>query len=213
MTGRSVSLGARSALLMPSTSGFPLRFTCSRIQVVASPTSTRPPGPVPDSTSMRTVSTSERAPSAVSTIRALRAPLARCSPGVSKNAICIPGAVWTPRMRVRVVCGLGETMATFSPSTRLRRVDLPTLGRPTMATKPARSFAGSGVFFLPTLGSLAARDGDLLQLHLGVACAGDLGHQVEALHHLADDGVVAVQVRRRHLGDEELRAVGVGAGG
>jgi len=37
-------------------------------------------------------------------------------------------------MRVRVVCGLSETMAIFSPTTRLRSVDFPALGRPTMET-------------------------------------------------------------------------------
>src|SRR5439155_5118492 len=43
-----------------------------------------------------------------------------------------------PVMRVRVVCGRRETMAIFSPTSRLSSVDLPTLGRPTSATKPAR---------------------------------------------------------------------------
>jgi hypothetical protein len=41
-------------------------------------------------------------------------------------------------MRVRVVCGRGETIAIFAPRTRFSSVDLPTLGRPTMATNPAR---------------------------------------------------------------------------
>ncbi len=41
-------------------------------------------------------------------------------------------------MRLRVVCGLGVTMASFSPTIRLSSVDLPTLGRPRMATVPAR---------------------------------------------------------------------------
>ena len=38
-------------------------------------------------------------------------------------------------MRVRVVCGLEETMATFCPRRRLRIEDLPTFGRPTIAMK------------------------------------------------------------------------------
>src|SRR5688572_9549566 len=42
----------------------------------------------------------------------------------------------TPTMRFRVVCGLSETMASFSPTSRLRSVDLPALGRPTRATNP-----------------------------------------------------------------------------
>src|SRR5439155_25370427 len=43
-----------------------------------------------------------------------------------------------PVMRVRVVWGRRETMAIFSPTSRLSSVDLSTLGRPTSATKPAR---------------------------------------------------------------------------
>ena len=37
-------------------------------------------------------------------------------------------------MRWRVVCGLREVMLTFWPTSRLSSVDLPTLGRPTIAT-------------------------------------------------------------------------------
>src|SRR5690606_35623032 len=43
-----------------------------------------------------------------------------------------------PRTPRRVVCGLGVMGATFTPSIVLRRVDLPTLGLPTIATKPER---------------------------------------------------------------------------
>jgi hypothetical protein len=39
-------------------------------------------------------------------------------------------------MRLRVVCGLGETMATFWPTRVLTSVDLPAFGRPTIATNP-----------------------------------------------------------------------------
>src|SRR5450631_345305 len=41
-----------------------------------------------------------------------------------------------PRMRLRVVCGLGLMMASFSPTRALSKVDLPALGRPRMQTKP-----------------------------------------------------------------------------
>ena len=51
-----------------------------------------------------------------------------------------------PVMRLRVVCGLGETMATFSPRIWLSNVDLPTLGRPIMAIVPERK--GGAFFFL-----------------------------------------------------------------
>jgi len=36
----------------------------------------------------------------------------------------------------RVVCGLSETIDTFSPSSWLSSVDFPELGRPMMETKP-----------------------------------------------------------------------------
>src|SRR5271156_4545075 len=39
-------------------------------------------------------------------------------------------------MRLRVVWGLGETMATFWPTWVLTSVDLPALGRFTIATNP-----------------------------------------------------------------------------
>src|SRR6266516_974485 len=42
-------------------------------------------------------------------------------------------------MRFLVVCGLSDTIATFSPTRRFTRVDLPTFGRPTTATSPDRN--------------------------------------------------------------------------
>ena len=39
-------------------------------------------------------------------------------------------------MRLRVVCGLSDTMAIFVPTSRLRSVDLPAFGRPMSDTKP-----------------------------------------------------------------------------
>ncbi len=43
-----------------------------------------------------------------------------------------------PTIRWRVVCGLSETAATRSPTSRLSSVDLPAFGRPTSATVPQR---------------------------------------------------------------------------
>ena len=51
------------------------------------------------------------------------------------------GAMAMPRMRLRVVCTLGVTMATLAPTSGLTRVDLPALGTPRMATKPRCAFA------------------------------------------------------------------------
>ena len=47
-------------------------------------------------------------------------------------------------MRWRVVCALREVMLTFWPTSALSRVDLPTLGRPTMAIRPQRWGADEG---------------------------------------------------------------------
>jgi len=41
-------------------------------------------------------------------------------------------------MAWRVVCGTGVMIATLWPTTALSSVDLPTLGRPTMAQNPDR---------------------------------------------------------------------------
>src|SRR3990167_5150807 len=51
-----------------------------------------------------------------------------------------------PRIRLRVVWGLGETMEIFWPSRLLSRVDLPTLGGPMRATMP--DFTCSGELFM-----------------------------------------------------------------
>ena len=75
-----------------------------------------------------------------------------CSPGVSTNTSCQSGPVATPRSLLRVVWGWLETMATFSPTMRFMMLDLPTFGRPRMATKPERNFLSdkcvSSVFML-----------------------------------------------------------------
>src|SRR6187402_2697358 len=49
-----------------------------------------------------------------------------------------------PRMRWRVVCALRDVMLTFWPTSRFSSVDLPTLGRPMMATMPVRNPSGTG---------------------------------------------------------------------
>src|SRR3990172_10163931 len=67
-------------------------------------------------------------------------------PGVSKKTICELSLVRMPVTRLRVVCGLGLTMATFSPRIWFSNVDLPTFGRPTMAIVPERD--GGTVFSL-----------------------------------------------------------------
>src|SRR5208282_3862394 len=44
-------------------------------------------------------------------------------------------------MRLRVVCGLEVTIATFWPTKRFNSVDFPAFGLPTMATNPERCFS------------------------------------------------------------------------
>src|SRR5580700_11423739 len=46
------------------------------------------------------------------------------------------GTLMMPRMRLRVVWGLGEMMASFSPTSAFSSVLLPALGRPRMQTNP-----------------------------------------------------------------------------
>src|SRR5690606_6651989 len=52
---------------------------------------------------------------------------------------CASSVVWMPRRRWRVVCGLREVIASFWPISVFSSVDLPTLGRPTMAIVPQRN--------------------------------------------------------------------------
>src|SRR5438132_1239322 len=46
-----------------------------------------------------------------------------------------------PMMRWRVVCGFRDVMLIFCPTRWLSSVDLPTFGRPTIATRPVRCTA------------------------------------------------------------------------
>src|SRR5262245_57168346 len=57
-------------------------------------------------------------------------------------------------MRVLVVCGLSDTMASLWPTMRLRSVDLPAFGRPRNETKPDLPLILDGC-------SLAAAEADL----------------------------------------------------
>ena len=96
------------------------------------------------STMWRITSASCKAPLATVSMKRLSLDEASWMPGVSKKRICAEGRVLTPRILCQVVWGLGEMMAIFSPTRRLRRVDLPTLGRPTIGTTPERkSLLGS----------------------------------------------------------------------
>src|SRR5579863_2996574 len=54
------------------------------------------------------------------------------------SRICASASLRMPRIRRRVVCGRGVTIATLCPTSRFTSVDLPTLVRPATATNPAR---------------------------------------------------------------------------
>src|SRR5215472_11270415 len=75
-----------------------------------------------------------------------------------------------PMMRRRVVCGRGVTIATLWPTTRLSRVDLPTLERPPRTTSPARCSSSPPTNLLPYLIKRLARGG-LLALLFAAAAA------------------------------------------
>src|SRR6516165_2779239 len=53
--------------------------------------------------------------------------------------ICAGPSIAIPSNRVRVVCGLGVTMASLRPTNRLSSVDLPAFGAPISATWPHRA--------------------------------------------------------------------------
>src|SRR6185312_8850503 len=91
--------------------------------------------------------------------------VAPCTPGVSTKTICPRSLLNTPVIRLRVVCGLGVTMASFSPTMRLSKVDLPTFGRPRIATRPART----GTLFMAAVHINAMLPGVMRILLLGVA--------------------------------------------
>src|SRR2546426_6734084 len=90
------------------------------------------------STTRQTRSTSSTARRAVCCMKAPSLPADVWSPGVSTKTICAPGRFLMPVIRLRVVCGRGETIASFWPTRRFRRVDLPVFGRPMSETNPAR---------------------------------------------------------------------------
>ncbi len=88
------------------------------------------------STTIRFRSTPSRARAAVWLSRSPSRVRGLWIPGVSTKTTWASGRVSTPRTTMRVVCATGEVIDTLWPRMVLSRVDLPTLGRPTRATKP-----------------------------------------------------------------------------
>src|SRR5690606_16951236 len=133
----STSRPTRSILVTIATTRGPRRPV--RISTKSSAMN-RSPGPIFWSAGRQnpTTSTSPRVSRTRSFSRSPRSVRGRCTPGVSTRMIWESSRVTMPRIARRVVCGLVEVIATFSPTSALVRVDLPTLGRPTRATNPAR---------------------------------------------------------------------------
>ena len=132
MSASSFSFAAISTLLSTS-HFFSGRFTNpSRIF------STFGPAPARPSTTIRIRSASDAPSHAAATMARSSRRLGAKMPGVSTRMICASPSKAMPIRRVRVVCALGLTIATFCPTNALTRVDLPALGAPIMATWPQR---------------------------------------------------------------------------
>src|SRR5262245_61458459 len=103
-----------------------------------------------------------------------------------------------PKRRSRVTPGWSSTSASFLPTRRLNRVDLPTLGRPTMATVKAMA-----VLFERDQARVVGQDIDRL--------VGDNRRQVRGIRQLllADDAAVIGRQRDREAaraGDQQAVA-------
>ena len=88
-------------------------------------------------------------------------------------------------MRLRVVCGLFDTMAIFSPQTVFSRVDLPTFGLPTIA-KNAVFVMLIPQMFLFDFQSQRVHYGTLLFAHQLVLVVGALVVVAEQVQHRVD---------------------------
>src|SRR5438046_1842111 len=141
MIGRSFCFFIRSILLRMAK-----RLALSPRSMSSTNWSPRPTGSI-TSTIMTTTSASPMLERTWSIIRTFSLCRGLWMPGVSRKAICPrSGSLRMPTMRLRVVCGLEETIETLWPRIRFSSVALPAVGRPTMATmpKPARPAASVG---------------------------------------------------------------------
>ena len=110
------------------------------------------------STTSTTASTSATLSRTTLSIYSPRRVRARWKPGVSMRTSWASPRFMMAVMRLRVVWGLFETMATFSPTRAFVSVLLPTLGRPAMVIIAFLSIAAPR-FCLPSR-QLPARDED-----------------------------------------------------
>src|SRR5690242_4241105 len=126
----SFALSAMSTLLRIRYLGSRRWRSASAIAVTLAPTP-----PLPSTINARRSAPSAPLQAAATIARSSRR-LGSKMPGVSTSRICASPSSATPINRVRVVCALGLTIATFCPTSALTSVDLPALGAPTTATRP-----------------------------------------------------------------------------
>src|SRR5918993_303893 len=122
------SWAVSSTLFATSRTGLPDRRATSATWASSSVT------PTMASTTSRTTSASASAFSDCLLTLASRSVPPTVHPPVSTRRKDRPSQSASTSLRSRVTPGFSSTMAARRPTTRLRRVDLPTLGRPTMAT-------------------------------------------------------------------------------
>src|SRR5579872_54090 len=84
-------------------------------------------------------------------------------------------------MRLRVVWGLGEMIASFSPTRAFSRVDFPAFGRPRMQTKPERK----GILVLYQFQLPGLHQADAHTLHFAIGRFKDLKTQAVLVNGLA----------------------------
>src|SRR5215470_11923205 len=136
-----------------------------------------------------------------------------CRPGVSISTTWAFSRVTMPWMRLRVVCGLEATMATFWPTRRFSSVDFPALGRPTTAAKPARWAGGRcccAVSFMAAGTGSAGVDGGARELlHFDAQHLALVGFQ----HLEAEPFQVEALAWRRHLAPHMAQQAGDGGHG
>ena len=131
---RSPTLGSGISAAVPTASG--TGSAQLRLPLPTAPAASRPSAPAPGR-----ASPAPRRPPATCGGRAASPACARRAYRQRRSAPpdarpFRAGTSTTPAMRLRVVCGLAETMATFSPMRAFSSVLLPALGRPRMATNP-----------------------------------------------------------------------------
>ena len=145
MSGKRSALSlTRSTLLIASDRGRQLGSSTASARSAGALLALPPRGGSTSEDEDVRVARRSRAPSFIQLAQA-RARLVQ-SGGVDEDVLRVGrlGGDATPRTGSRVVCGWWLMIAIGSPSRALSSVLLPTFGRPTIATRPARAWRGGG---------------------------------------------------------------------